>query len=181
MGVQKSKKNVNILNKCPDCESVFEGLWVVGWREGVLKKIVEEYKYQSVWAMGAFLAELLDFVLPKDLEVVVVPLPTIGKHVRERGLDHTWRVGRKLAKRRGWKCERLLVRVVDTVQVGANVKKRKTQAERAYAVARRVEPEKSYLLLDDVWTTGSTMLAAEKVLRAAGAERIYGAVVAVSR
>ncbi len=32
--------------------------------------------------------------------------------------------------------------------------------------------EKLYLLVDDVWTTGATMLAAEKVLREAGRRRL---------
>lgn len=200
--VRSAQKSLNILNKqeqeatakkshwdsagdgfskCTDCEALFDGLWAVGWREGVLEKLVEEYKYQSVWAMGEVLAELLDEVLPKGLEVVVVPLPTIGKHVRERGLDHTWRVARKLAKKRGWQCERLLARAVDTVQVGASVAERKAQAEKAYVVEGEVESGIDYLLLDDVWTTGATMQAAVKALREAGAERVCGAVVAVSR
>lgn len=171
--------------RCPDCVIPFEGLWAFGWREGVLEKMVEEYKYKSVRAMGAVLAELLDFVVPRDFgeseSVVVVPLPTIGKHVRARGIDHTFEIAKKLANRRGWKCERCLVRAVDTVQVGAKVAERKAQAQRAYAVKGELDDSKVYLLLDDVWTTGATMMAAEKVMREAGAKRISAAVLAISR
>jgi len=187
----KNKKNPNNYAEngmgdwiCPDCKVTFDGLWAFGWREGVLAKLVEEYKYKSVRAMGAVLAELLDVALPRDLggsEVVVVPLPTIGKHVRERGIDHTLVMAKMLARRRGWKCGRRLVRAVDTVQVGAKVAERKTQAEKAYEVEGRLDRDKVYLLLDDVWTTGSTMLAAEKVMRKAGAKKVCAVVVAVSR
>ena len=66
--VRSAQKSLNILNKqeqeatakkspwdsagdgfskCTDCEVLFDGLWAVGWGEGVLEKLVEEYKYQS--------------------------------------------------------------------------------------------------------------------------------------
>lgn len=73
------------------------------------------------------------------------------------------------------------MRAADTVQVGASVAERKAQAEKAYVVEGEVESGIDYLLLDDVWTTGATMQAAVKALREAGAERVCGAVVAVSR
>ena len=169
--------------RCEKCNLLFEGLWVGGWREGALAKLIKDYKYKSVRAAAEVLVELLDEVLPRDLgdEMVVVPLPTIGRHVRERGLDHTAILARKLAKRRGWKCEKVLGRATDTVQVGAKVAERQRQAETTYVVQGEVRADKGYLLLDDVWTTGATMLAAERVLREAGAKRIYGVVLATGR
>jgi len=166
----------------------FMEIVVGGWREGVLMKMVEEYKYQSVWAMGDALLEIIDVALPnqedggwRGEEVVIVPLPTIGRHVRERGLDHTLRLARKLAKRRGWKCEQLLTRAVDTVQVGAKASEREEQARRAYAVRGKLDMERVYVLLDDVWTTGASMRAAAEAMRMAGAEKIIGVVIAVGR
>ena len=43
---------------CEECELPFERLRVVGWREGLLKRLVEEYKYQGVRELDAALAEL---------------------------------------------------------------------------------------------------------------------------
>lgn len=186
MVVAQSYENGGKLVKCPNCEMELLGLWAVGWRRGVLKKLVSEFKYESVRAIGEVLAEMLNEaipdlakILPEGAEVVVVPLPTIGKHVRRRGLDHTLILARKLAKKRGWKCEQILTRVVDTVQVGAKVKERREQAERAYKVSRGVDSRKYYLLLDDVWTTGASMKAVERVIREAGATKVMGAVIGV--
>lgn len=179
--------------RCPDCDLAgMRAIFAGGWREGVLMKMVEEYKYQSVWALGDALTEILDAALPptgddgiwcgiRPDDVVVVPLPTIGRHVRERGLDHTLRMARKLAKRRGWEYEQTLSRVADTVQVGANSAEREEQARKAYAAHGRVDARKTYVLLDDVWTTGASMRAAAKVMREAGVERLIGLVVAVGR
>ena len=170
--------------KHPECESVFEEIWTYGWREGVVKDLISKYKYQSMRAAGAELVEIFDEILPKDLvgpEIVVVPLPTIGKHVRERGLDHTQWMARKLAKRRGWKCRRMLERAADTVQVGAKMGEREQQAKKAYRVVGKVQKECRYILLDDVWTTGATMISAGQILREAGAEHLNAVVLAVSK
>lgn len=175
-----SKLSNNML--CSECETVFEGFWSAGWREGVLNRLIKDYKYRSVRAAGPVLAEILDEVLPSDLaEVVVVPLPTIGRHVRERGFDHTMVLARYLARRRGWKVKPLLNRNTDTVQVGAKVAQRQEQAKTTYAVTSKLEPEEGYLLLDDIWTTGASMKAAVEIMRQAGARHVMAAVVAISK
>ena len=170
---------------CRDCGMEFDNVFVGGWREGALSTLVAEYKYQSVRAAGEVLAEVINKAIPMDWamddEVVVVPLPTIGKHVRQRGIDHTLCLAKKLAKRRGWRMERLLVREADTVQVGSKAAERRMQADKAYGVHGKIERGVRYLLLDDVWTTGASGLAALKVMRRAGAERVSMVVIEVGR
>ena len=167
---------------CEDCQLPLDALFVGGWREGVLAKLVKEYKYQAVRAAGEVLVEILDKVIPElPVDTIVVPLPTIGRHVRERGLDHTLLLAKKLARSRGWKYQQILRRAEDTVQVGTKAAERQEQAKRAYEVARMVDNEVTYLLLDDVWTTGASMLAAVDRLRQAGAKSVMGAVLVVGR
>ncbi len=167
---------------CKGCDSPFERCWVVGWRKGALAKVVKEFKYKSVRAAGEALAELADAVLPQGLtEMTIVPLPTIGRHVRERGLDHTKVLAKKLAKMRNWRVDAVLVRATDTVQVGASAAKRKNQAESTYEVVKKLDSKQKYLLLDDIWTTGATMQAAAKRMREAGAKEIYGIVLAIGQ
>lgn len=172
--------------KCGDCELPFRAVAVGGWREGALDRLVKDYKYRAVRAAGDTLAELLSLRLPeawfRDCKTVrVVPLPTIGKHVRQRGIDHTAVLARKLAQRRGWKVERLLVRAADTVQVGTKMAEREAQAERAYSLVGEVDKAVTYVLVDDIWTTGASMLAAAGLLREAGANDLMAAVLATGR
>lgn len=174
-------KRVVTAARCPHCQD-FPPTYMVGWRDEMVGRLVEEYKYHSVRQLGVVLAELLDEILPMiDGEVAVIPLPTITKHIRARGFDHTLGVARKLARRRGWKVAPVLKRAKDTVQVGAGNTARLLQAAEAYSLDGKIEPDTTYILLDDVWTTGASMRAALKKLQQAGAHKIVITVLAVSR
>jgi predicted amidophosphoribosyltransferase len=52
------------------------------------------------------------------------------------------------------------------------------QAKRAFRVAGPLDDTKSYLVIDDVYTTGATIKYATKALYKAGARNIYVVVIA---
>ena len=177
--------NIQLISKmCPRCRknlkkcSCEDKAYAVGYREGVLETLTKDYKYKSIRKTAEILAEFLSEAIPHDLEnVVVVPLPTISRHIRERGFDHTSLLARKLAKRRKWKVEPILSRRNKTVQVGASEILRKKQAKQAYEVVREIDKKKTYLLLDDIWTTGASMEAAIRLVKKAGAVKVASAVI----
>ncbi len=68
----------------------------------------------------------------------------------------------------------------NTVQVGADVDKRRKQASSAYFVKDSLNTKMEYLLIDDVWTTGSSMMAACREMREAGAKNMSVVLVARS-
>ena len=74
----------------------------------------------------------------------------------------------------------MIERANNTVQVGASNEKRKVQAKEAYIVRQKLETLKTYMLLDDVWTTGSSMMTAYEKIFQAGARKIVIAVIAKS-
>ena len=162
---------------CPTSIPVYH----LGKREELLSILIHDYKYYSVRAIGAKFAEILDESLPKlPRNSVIVPLPTSTKHIRARGFDHTLFIAKRLAKKRNIKLEKALLRANNTVQVGADKETRKVQADSAYEINPRaqIDPTKTYILFDDVWTTGSS---AAKKLREAGAKKIVFVLLAVSQ
>ena len=178
-------KKLNPTGKCPNCKNL-PPIFVFGRRDELIGELVHALKYDSVRALAKTLAELLDETLPFiDGPVALVPLPTISRHIRERGLDHTYLIMKSLKKLRGknYRIEKALTRAKNSVQVGSDAKTRALQAKTAYILAEnfKIDPKTTYLIFDDVWTTGSSMKAALKKLREAGAKKIIISVLAVNR
>ena len=122
-------------------------------------------------------------------QIVLVPLPTIRKHIRERGFDHTLRLCFELEnflqKRLddlgvSVEYQSLLVRKNKTVQVGKEKKERVKQAEKAYGICEGVKLDMNtlYILVDDVTTTGASLAAAKKILQA---KQVWAAVLMKER
>ncbi len=178
-------KTKNPTGKCKNCK-ILPPVFIVDERTNLTGKLIHDFKYNSARALALPLAEMLDEILPEiPGDVSIVPLPTIPKHIRSRAFDHTLLLAKKLAHLRGknYRVEKLLTRSKNTVQVGTDAKTRLTQASSAYEIINnaKLNPETTYLLLDDVWTTGASMKAALKKLRKAGALKIIIAILAVNR
>ena len=139
----------------------------------MLRCLIEVYKYDAVRAASFELAGLLEAVIGSGW--ALVPLPTIRRHIRERGFGHI----ELLCKKTGLPVELALTRANNSVQVGADIETRRKQAAKAYLSAE-VDPDKKYLLVDDVWTTGSSMIAACEAMRMAGSKNLAIAVIARS-
>ena len=171
-------------HKCEHC-SALPPIFAIGDRASLMGKLVHDYKYSSVRALGRGLSDLANMVLPNFIgRVVLVPLPTISRHVRERGFDHTLDLARRLVRMRdGWSVELALERARNTVQVGASETARLTQAKHAFKINPKIQLNETttYLLLDDVWTTGASMKAANKILSKAGAKKIAMLILAISQ
>ena len=161
----------------------FPPIFIVGQRIGLLNNLIQDLKYHSTRAIAKTLAIILHQTLPYfESPVTIVPLPTISKHIHSRGLDHTVLISKHLAKIRHYKVKKILVRDQNTVQVGADRQTRIKQAAKAYSINStiKIDPDTTYILFDDVWTTGASMKAAVKKLRQAGAKKIIVAILAVS-
>ncbi|MFV0484984.1 MAG: ComF family protein [Candidatus Saccharimonadales bacterium] len=143
--------------------------------------MISAYKYDSIRAYGKIFAELLDACLPKLPDnTIVVPMPTIKKHVRERGIDHTLLIAKKLCHLRHLPYRYLIGRASNAVQVGASREDRLAQAQVAYRLNAPPGRDVSYLILDDVWTTGASLRAACQLLKENGAHHLMVAVLARS-
>ena len=170
-------------NLCPGCARrlPFTKVFVVGERVGALKKLVGDHKYFSERESARPIAELLSAVLPDDLpsDMVIVPLPTIPKHIRQRGFDHTKLAARRLSRIRKIPMDTGILRRTNNIsQHSATSAERRTQAEKSFRVNPRAKISPKILLVDDIYTTGATTTAAAKLLSDHGATEIWLAVVA---
>jgi len=148
-------------------------------REGELAQIIDDYKWARKYEAYKPLALLLDSRLPGiPLNTVIVPIPTISHHKRIRGYDHIDILANSLAKQRNLKKQNVLKRKNNSVQHKATKAERIKQADVAFECKQELEPTVTYLLIDDIVTTGSTIKAATRVLKGAGANEVWVAAIA---
>ena len=185
------------VNLCPICKTPntngichnhpqFPPCFIINERIDLIDILLHEFKYSSIRSLAKPLAELLDETIPLFTgQTTIVPLPTISKHIHQRGFDHTYLIAKKLAKIRGPCCQtsKLIIRQNNTVQVGATRNTRISQAKKAYSLSKnaKINPGITYVLFDDVWTTGASMQSAVSILQKAGAQKITIALIALSR
>lgn len=183
----------------PEAEKVFRKVGFLGFRDEILGEMVEEYKYESVRGLAEPLGEILAAGILKMnkgrvKKLVLVPMPTNRKHIRERGFDHMKlivKAAQRVLREKGIEAEivPMLVRAKDTTQVGASEEMRREQAKEAVrlnpaALTSRGKLDKrnvTICIVDDVWTTGASMIEAGKILKGAGAKNLVGVTITKNR
>lgn len=166
-------------SSCSTCRTLVEKTWCGGERSGGLETLINRFKFEYAEAAHIPLGDILLAALPElPADTVVVPIPTVATHIRQRGYDHTLLLARYIARARGLSVRRVLVRQTATVQRGASRKVRRAQAKAAFTVKDALDKGVPYLLIDDVVTTGATIQYAAESLKAAGADRVWAAAVA---
>lgn len=166
-------------NVCRRHALPYEALDCVLWRRGAVARLIDDYKFHRVRAASRVLARILDELLPEyEVSTVVVPVPTASANIRKRGYDHMLLVARQFARRRGLRVERPLVRQTNVTQHYArSAAERRKQAQQFFR-ARSARADVPYLILDDIFTTGSTIAAAAQTLQVAGARDIRVGIIA---
>lgn len=105
--------------------------------------------------------------------VAVIPVPTATGRIRQRGYDQSVLIAKGFARLRRVPMQQALKRQSQVRQLGANRQQRQTQLASAFYCNKNLDPDITYVLIDDVVTTGSTFEQAARVLQRAGAKNIW--------
>lgn len=160
---------------CQHHKVAFQQIWVVGERSGTLQRLIGGFKFQNMKTASRNLAELLDGRIPPlPSSTIIIPVPTASTHIRERGYDHTLLIARHFAHLRSLQMNnRLIGRRHTKTQHSANRADRIRQAVSAFQLVGDVDQQAPYLIIDDVVTTGSTIQGVARLLRQAGAGKVW--------
>lgn len=132
-----------------------------------LKEIIAKYKYRGDYAIaGAFAPDLKHCLAELEFDCLV-PIPLSAERQIERGFNQA----KGLAEMAGYSCQVLLMRTHSEKQ-SKKSRYERIHAQQVFQVCSEEVGGKQILLLDDVYTTGSTLRQAAKVLKSAGAEEI---------
>ena len=164
---------------CPHCEGLApafrEGRTCVLFK-GPARELVHELKYhRGFYALADIEATIRHSprVLELVRDAVLVPVPLHPRKKRERGYNQTLLMAECFARAAGGstRIEPLLKRSLDTLsQTTFDRRARRTNLKNAFALTRAavINPVSHYVLIDDVFTTGSTLNSCAGVLRRAG-------------
>ena len=144
--------------------------WSSAPHEDVARQLVAALKFRRLLPVAGLMAERIHWLAPGHLlSGAVVPVPAAPARLRRRGFDPAGELAGALAERVGAPLRPCLARRGRGRQVGRRRAERIGHPPRIAAVA---EAPRSVLLVDDVLTTGATLTACARALRAAGAARV---------
>lgn len=148
---------------------------------GLAKLLVASLKFRGNQAAARRMAAAIRLRCTLPSDVLLVHMPATTAHVRERGYDQSQLIVRQLSRDLGLPRADLLRRSGHHHQLGSSRVQRQQQLAGSLMVAQpRLLAGKHIFLIDDVLTTGSSLTAATKVLRAAGARSVDACVFAQS-
>jgi len=170
---------------CDSCESPLDGLWVAASYEKnpELAKAVKTFKYKFSDNLVKNLGEILvQSFLDKDYieEQLVTFIPLHRRRLSWRGFNQAELLAKKVAKNLNIPLQDLLVRQKNTPQQAKlSREKRLHNLRGAFALSPEFSAQdKMVILVDDISSTGTTLLEAAKVLKKAGVKEVWGLVLA---
>jgi ComF family protein len=154
----------------------FDQALAAGLFEGPLREAIHVYKYRPVLALGKPLAEWMASKVRMTAQLdLAMPVPLHRKRLRHRGFNQALILARGISERFSLPLiYDNLARIRSTrPQVGLSVREREENVQGAFALLHPAEVrDKRILLIDDVFTTGSTMNECANVLKASGARSV---------
>ncbi|MEO0795076.1 MAG: ComF family protein [Verrucomicrobiota bacterium] len=147
------------------------------------REIIHEIKYRR----GRYLLPDLQWIIaqhPHFIEFIseayLIPIPLHPSRERERGFNQSRLIADQMEAVSDCQVIDCLERVKFTqTQTRLDRAQRKANLRGAFALKKRtkLDPDARYVLVDDVFTTGSTLNSAARVLLRAGAKRVDAATV----
>jgi len=165
---------------CPHCaelEPAFDRGKALFISRGVGRSILHELKYRNRRYVLDDLSRMVSeskHYLEYIQNTTLVPVPLHPVKFRERGFNQSELIAKMLVQCTGNNAhiEKLIIRRQYTQsQTQLNRSQRYQNVKNAFALARNavLDSEKTFTIVDDIFTTGSTLNACAKVLRKAGA------------
>lgn len=188
-----SQGDRRLCGMCRRAEPPFARAAAYGSYEGGLRELIHLLKYENVRpaaeVLGRMLAEVLEMLRPDfgPEPPLLTPVPLHRGRLRERGFNQAELIARAARKQFARSSGVLLPLASDALarrretgsQTGLTNHQRRENVRAAFAVS---DPQqvagKVVVLVDDVFTTGTTVAECARVLRRAGAERVLVATVA---
>jgi ComF family protein len=172
---------------CREARPQFEKACAYGSYDGELRDLIHLLKYEQVTPAASLLGEILAGAIAKleiSRPVLIIPVPLHSSKRRQRRFNQAELIARAALKRTAIPGAELATNVLvrqraKVSQIGLTRPQRAEDIRGAFRVEHREKiAGRSILLVDDVLTTGTTTSECARVLRKAGAAKVWVATVA---
>lgn len=184
-----------ICSSCQQKTHLKRLLWTTSYSHPLVKKLIKTFKYQYVKELVEPLSELLIKKLqnvPITSEMIIAPIPLHKRKLKKRGFNQAQLLAEKVADQLAINFQPQLLKRKRHTPPQAKIKDRQ-QRKQALKNVFEISPEferqcieenknllknKTVIVIDDVFTSGATLLEAAKVLNSAGTKQVWGLVIA---
>jgi ComF family protein len=147
--------------------------------------LIHQFKYRKKTRLASLLGHAMALTIQSDTWLkradCIVPVPMHWIKRLRRGYNQSLLLARVTAKNTGIALSPVLRRVRHTrSQTRLNDARRRENVTGAFALAHHEVAGKRVVLIDDVMTTGATANECARVLKQAGAEKVYTCVAAIT-
>lgn len=167
---------------CCDCEGKDtyydqgRNLWL---HKGMVKKSIYEFKYKNRRIYGIGYAEEMYRLYKEKIRdwnvTCIIPIPLHRNRKRQRGYNQAEIIAKHLGKLMGIKVDTKAVERIQNTkpQKELGPKERRRSLQQAFRIKKGWKCERSVLLIDDIYTTGSTIDCVAKVLKGYGVSKVW--------
>ena len=167
---------------CFDCQHkkhYFDEGYAILLYNAKMQESMAYFKFQGRREYGEFYAKLLMKVARQIIKrwqiEVLLPVPIHRARISTRGYNQTEIIGRVLSKGLSIPIQtNLIKRVKNTkAQKELNISERKENVRDAFVISQEVSNYRQILIIDDIYTTGSTIDEIAKELQKMGVKKVF--------
>jgi competence protein ComFC len=185
---------------CLKCKESFnlKGVLIAGnFNDKNLEKLIKSFKYKFIEDLGESLGMFLFYFLTNKIETnpiiekikpregfkikdyLIVPLPLSRKRFKWRGFNQSEILARFIQEKLNSRISFSLIKNKNTMaQAKLDQEERKSNLKNCFEWKGEKLKDEKVIIIDDVYTTGTSLNEAAKVLKRNGAEEVWALVLA---
>lgn len=148
---------------------------------GDIKELIYQYKFKNCKNLSYYFSKhLSNFLLNNYQECLIIPVPGRSIIKKQKGWEHIDLIASILKHKYKFPVQKLLTRKGKKAQKTLSRDKRAENLRKNIRFRKNIiKIPKTVILLDDVFTTGTTINECAGILKAAGIQNIYSLTIAI--